>query len=128
MDINRTGGTTFYVSLLPEDFQNKCQLQEAHESSQVKTNLKKKFLENYVHKHTYIIHRCKMNFLIFSFRGEVAQGAQFALPQVVVQVRLHKSSFLLSFFTFWDFCCLVPCFYLLFKNFKRKKQNNSKFS
>ena len=91
MDINRTGGTTFYVSLLPEDFQNKCQLQEAHESSQVKTNLKKKFLENYVHKHTYIIHRCKMNFLIFSFRGEVAQGAQFALPQVVVLVRLHKS-------------------------------------
>ena len=32
-----------------------------------------------------------MNFLIFSFRGEVAQGAQFALPQVVVQVGLQKS-------------------------------------
>ena len=41
MDINRTGGTTFYVSLLPEDFQNKCQLQEAHESSQVRTIVKK---------------------------------------------------------------------------------------
>ena len=54
MDINRTGGTTFYVSLLPEDFQNKCQLQEAHESSQVRTIVKRKFLENYVHKHTYI--------------------------------------------------------------------------
>ena len=37
MDINRTGGTTFYVSLLPEDFQNKCQLQEAHENTQVRT-------------------------------------------------------------------------------------------
>ena len=53
MDINRTGGTTFYVSLLPEDFQNKCQLQEAHESSQVRTIVEKKFLENYVHMHTY---------------------------------------------------------------------------
>ena len=41
MDINRTGGTTFYVSLLPENFQNKCQLQEAHESSQVRTIVKK---------------------------------------------------------------------------------------
>ena len=53
MDINRTGGTTFYVSILPEDFQNKCQLQEAHESSQVKAIVKKVF-ENYVHIHTYI--------------------------------------------------------------------------
>ena len=128
MDINRTGGTTFYVSLLPEDFQNKCQLQEAHESSQVKTIVEKKSFWRIMYTYIHTIHRCKMNFLIFSFRGEVAQGAQFALPQVVVQVRLHKSSFLLSFFTFWDFCCLVPCFYLLFKNFKRKKQNNSKFS
>ena len=41
MDINRTGGTTIYVSILPEDFQNKCQLQEAHESSQVRTIVKK---------------------------------------------------------------------------------------
>ena len=32
-----------------------------------------------------------MNFLIFSCRGEVAQGTQFALPQVLVQVGLHKS-------------------------------------
>ena len=39
-----------------------------------------------------------MNFLIFSFRGEVAQGAQFALPQVVVQVRLHKKKFLALIF------------------------------
>ena len=53
MDINRTGGTTFYVSLLPEDFQNKCQLQEAHESSQVRT-IVKKFLKKYLHIHTYI--------------------------------------------------------------------------
>ena len=42
MDINRTGGATFYVSLLPEDFQNKCQLQEAHESSQVRSIVEKK--------------------------------------------------------------------------------------
>ena len=39
-----------------------------------------------------------MNFLIFSFRGEVAQGAQFALPQMVVQVGLHKSFFLALIF------------------------------
>ena len=39
-----------------------------------------------------------MNFLIFSFREEVAQGAQFALPQVVVQVGLHKSFFLTLIF------------------------------
>ena len=71
-----------------------------------------------------------MNFLIFSFRGEVAQGAQFALPQVVVQVRLHKSLFSCShFLVFLDFCCLVHCFYLLFNNPKRRiKQNNSKCS
>ena len=54
MDINRTGGTTFYVSLLPEDFQNKCQLQEAHESSQVRTIVKKKvFRELCTHTYTY---------------------------------------------------------------------------
>ena len=54
MDINRTGGTTFYVSILPEDFQNKCQLQEAHESSQVKAIVKKVFRESC--PQTYIHH------------------------------------------------------------------------
>ena len=39
-----------------------------------------------------------MNLLIFSFRGEVAQGAQFALPQVVVQVGFHKKFFSCSRF------------------------------
>ena len=53
MDINRTGGTTFYVSLLPEDFQNKCQLQEAHESSQVRTIVKKEVFGELC-THTYI--------------------------------------------------------------------------
>ena len=53
MDINRTGGTTFYVSLLPENFQNKCQLQEAHESSQVRTIVKKEVFGELC-THTYI--------------------------------------------------------------------------
>ena len=53
MDINRTGGTTFYVSILPEDFQNKCQLQEAHESSQVRTIVKKEVFGELC-THTYI--------------------------------------------------------------------------
>ena len=35
MAIKHTGGASFYVSLLPEDFQDKCQLQEAHENTQV---------------------------------------------------------------------------------------------
>ena len=37
MAIKRTGGPTVYVSLLPEDVQNKCELQEAHENTQVRT-------------------------------------------------------------------------------------------
>ena len=37
MAIKRTGGPAVYVSLLPEDVQNKCQLQEAHENTQVIT-------------------------------------------------------------------------------------------
>ena len=53
MDINRTGGTTFYVSLLPEDFQNKCQLQEAHESSQVRIIVRKEVFGELC-THTYI--------------------------------------------------------------------------
>ena len=53
MDINRTGGATFYVSILPEDFQNKCQLQEAHESSQVRTIVKKEVFGELC-THTYI--------------------------------------------------------------------------
>ena len=35
MAIKHTGGASFYVSLLPEDFQDKCELQEAHENTQV---------------------------------------------------------------------------------------------
>ena len=38
MAINRSGGPAVYVSLLPEDVQNKCQLQEAHENTQVRTH------------------------------------------------------------------------------------------
>ena len=116
MDINRTGGTTFYVSILPEDFQNKCQLQEAHENSQVRTKVLRELCI-----HTYI-HRCKMNFLIFSFRGEVAQGAQFALPQVVVQVSLHKSFFSCSHFLFfWIFAVLSLASIFCSKILKEKK-------
>ena len=99
-----------------------------------------------------------MNFLIFSFRGEVAQGAQFALPQVVVQVRLHKSfhaegsllaililflffvqkfgrsvctkDFFLAliFLVFGIFAVLSLASFFCSKNLKEKKQNNSKCS
>ena len=48
MAIKHTGGASFYVSLLPEDFQDKCKLQEAHENTQVilrqTMRLKYKFL------------------------------------------------------------------------------------
>ena len=72
---NCTGGATVYVSLLPEDFQNKCQLQEAHENTQV-------ILRQTMRLKYKILRHADISL----FRGEVTQGAQYPMPQVVVQV------------------------------------------